>query len=156
MTLLSYSRTYATSREAAYQALIDVNLPDVLGHRSLVIPGIKETRPGPTGWGSLGDVRTVVLNDGATSREELVVVDPPAKFGYRITELTGALALLVGSIDGLFAFEDDGSGTRVTWSWDLHPRGLQGRAAMPVFGPIWRRWAAGCFDRLEPLLATPA
>ena len=128
----------------------------MLGHRSLVIPGIREVRVGPTGWGSLGDVRTVVLNDGATSREELVVVEPPHQFGYRITELTGPLALLVASIDGRLSFVAEGSGTTITWSWNLHPRGLQGRVAMLAFGPMWRRWAVGCFDRLENLLATSA
>ncbi len=157
MTHLSYSRTYATTPESAYDSLIHVSLPDVLGHRSLVIPGIREVRVGPTGWARSVTSGPSSSTTGRPRAKSWSWRKPPHQFGYRITELHGSAGPSGGIHRRPRLFVAEGSGTTITWSWNLHPRGLQGRVAMLTFGPMWRRWAVEpASTALENLLATSA
>ena len=72
-------------------------------------------------WGAVGQSRVIHTADGGSMHEELVIVDPPRRFSYRLTEVTGPLKVLVGSIDGSWSFEPVGTGTRIEWSWAIHP-----------------------------------
>lgn len=45
----------------------------------------------------------------------------PDHFDYVLTEFTGAFKPLVTHVTGRWAFAPAGTGTRVTWSWTLHP-----------------------------------
>ena len=67
--------------------------------------------------------------------ETLTGCDRPVAFGYDITDLRGALSPLVERIEGLYAFEKAGTGTRVTWSWVLAPQGRIGAAATADLRP---------------------
>ena len=89
-------------------------------------------RDAPGAWDSVGQSRRIVLADGGTMLETLTRVDPPTAFGYAITELTGPLSPIASAADGLWAFEAAGTGCRVTWSWDVTPRGTLGDLLAPV------------------------
>ena len=52
-------------------------------------------------------------------------------------------------IEGLYAFEKAGTGTRVTWSWVLHPKGRIGAAGLPIFARMWRGYARQALEQLE-------
>lgn len=152
MTRVEHSRTFAAVDPAtAYDVVVAVPLEDVLGARHLAIPGVarvEQQRP----WGEeLGQERVLRFTDGGSATEVLSVLEAPQRFGYRLTDLHGPMRLLIAGVDGLWSFAPDGTGTRITWSWDVRPT-LPGRLAMPAFGVMWRGAAARCFDRLAERL----
>jgi hypothetical protein len=59
---------------------------------------------------------------------------------------------LVGSLDGTWSFDPVGTGTRVTWTWTVHPASAAAGLAMPVFARLWRGYARQALDDLEGLL----
>ena len=85
-------------------------------------------------------------------REELLEVSRTARFGYRITGITGPMKPLVASLDGVWAFEPAGTGVRITWAWTVQPAGRLGSLAMPVFRRMWQGYARKGFDNIEALL----
>jgi hypothetical protein len=144
---VSASAVLDATPEVAYDAVMAAPLEEILGRRSGPIPGIArmEGQDGP--WGTVGQTRTIVMTDGGRTLETLVLADRPSDYRYRITDVRGLMKPLVRSIDGRFTFVPEGSGTRVTWSWTLHPTAL-GRPGMGLLAFFWRRWAAGMFVRL--------
>jgi len=124
-------------------------LDQLFTSRSGPIPPIRETREQPATWDTVGQSRSIVLADGGTMREMLTTVDAPRSFGYDITDVTGAFKLLVSSAAGLWAFEPDGSGCRITWSWTVHPRRPIGPLAMPVFARFWHPYVRKALAQLE-------
>ena len=146
---LSESRTVPVPPDDAFAATLPKPLAQLFSSRSGPIPPIRETREQPATWDTVGQSRLIVLADGGTMRETLTTVDRPGCFGYDITDLTGAFALLVGSASGRWTFEPDASGCRVTWSWTIHPRRPIGPLAMPVFGRFWHGYARKALAQLE-------
>ena len=150
---LSESRTVPVPPAVAFARMMPMPLDQLFTSRSGPIPPIRETREQPATWDTVGQSRLIVLADGGTMRETLTTVDHPHAFGYDITDLTGAFRLLVASASGRWAFEPDGTGCRVTWSWTIHPRGPIGPLAMPVFGRFWHGYARKALTRLDSQLA---
>ncbi len=131
-------------------------LTDLFTSRSGPIPPVKETREQPGTWDTVGQSRVIALTDGGSMRETLTTVEPPHSFGYDLTDVTGPFRLLVASASGRWAFEPDGTGCRVTWSWTIQPRTPFGPLAMPIFGRFWRGYARTALARLESHLTSPA
>lgn len=155
---VSCSRTYPVPLAEAYQRTIAWPLEDLFDSRYGPIPPITGTEQDDDGvWGSHVDqVRTIHLGDGGSMRERLTVVDPPNQFAYRITDITGPMKGLADHIDGTWAFEAVGSGSRITWSWTIHPKSSVSALALPAFGAIWKGSARRTLDHLEGLLLQPA
>jgi len=107
---------------------------------------------GPGTWGEVGQVRTIHTADGGSLREELRVVEPPNRFEYTLSVLTGGFRLLVGSVDGRWAFDPVGTGTRVTWEWTLHPSDGPAAVGLPVLGWCWKGYARRALDQLDDLM----
>ena len=126
---VSASAVLPVTPEVAYDAVLSVPLEEILHQRSGLIPGIARCEDQVGEWGTVGQTRTVVM------------IRHPAAFAGSL------MKPLISSIDGRFTFVPEGPGTRVTWSWKLHPTAL-GRPGMPLLGIFWRRWAAGMFVRL--------
>jgi Polyketide cyclase / dehydrase and lipid transport len=151
---LSASSVLATTPQAAYDALVDAPLEELFGDRSGPIPPVRECRGQQGPWGQVGQTRTVVLGDGGTVLETLVVSDRAAgDYRYRLSEITGPMKALARSIDGRFAFVPADAGTTATWTWDVHLTSPLGRLAMPVFKVFWQRAAGKAFTRLGSRLA---
>jgi hypothetical protein len=148
----SASRTYPLAVDDAFARVLAWPLPEIFSRRFLAFPPIREVREAPPTWDTVGQTRRIVLADGGTMLETLTRVDPPTGFGYAITDLTGPLAPLAESLDGTWSFEPAGTGCRITWTWDVRPRGRVGALAMPVFGKLWHGYARQALARLEELL----
>src|SRR3954447_10829661 len=130
---VSASDLLPTTPDVAFDTLLDAPIEQILGDRSGPIPPVRETRGQDGLWGTPGQSRTFVLGDGGTILETLVAAGRAARdYRYRLTEVTGPMKLLVTHVDGRFAFAPEGSGTRVTWSWSLHPAHAVTRLVMPV------------------------
>jgi hypothetical protein len=149
---LSYSRTFPAEVERAFDELMPYDLTRLFSRRYAALPPIRAVRHQAGPWGTPGQTRTIALADGGSMREELVEVDRPARFTYRISDITGPMKLLVARLDGEWSFEPAGTGVRITWRWTVQPAGPLGRLAMPVFGRMWRGFARQGFDHVEELL----
>lgn len=149
---LSYSRTFPAEVAHAFDAVLPYDLARLFDRRYAAIPPIKGVRDQAGTWSTPGETRTIALADGGTMREELLEVDRPTRFTYRISTITGPMKPLVASLDGAWDFEPAGTGVRITWSWTVRPAGRLGTLAMPVFGWMWRGYARQAFDNIERLL----
>lgn len=151
--LLSASADLAAAPQDAYDALVEAPLEELLGDRSGPIPPVLRCRDQVGSWGQAGQTRTIVLGDGGTIRETLVVADRGAgDYRYRLSEITGPMKALVRAVDGRFSFAPATDGTTVTWTWEVSPTASAVRLVMPVFNLFWQRAARKTFARLEARL----
>ncbi|HEX2895586.1 MAG TPA: SRPBCC family protein [Marmoricola sp.] len=151
--LLSSSSLLPGDPESAFQCLADAPLEDLFTTRSGLIPRVRgcEGQQGP--WGTVGQTRTVVLDDGSRNVETLVAVDPPSDYRYTLTDFTGPMKLLVRKVEGRFTYVPEGDGTRATWSWTLHPTSPLARLAFPLLGASWRTMAKNMWPRFAARMA---
>lgn len=145
--LLTSSRVVGVTPEIAFDGVLASPLPELFSERSGPIPPIRECTGQDGDWGTVGQTRTVVLADGGTNLETLVAADRPGSYRYRLSDFTGPMKALVGSVDGEFSFVPEGTGTRVTWSWRMHATNPVARLLLPGLGFFWRRYAAGMWPR---------
>ena len=151
--VMTASRSYTLAAPAAYERTLSVPLEDLFPRRFGPIPAVTTTeRTSADPWGSLGQVRTVRLADGGSFREELTRVEPPAAFGYALSEVTGPMRFLVSGVDGLWRFDALPAAARITWTWEVRPATAAARLLLPVFAAIWRQYAKRSLDRLEHFL----
>ncbi|MCD9154465.1 SRPBCC family protein [Aeromicrobium duanguangcaii] len=150
--VLRYSRTYPLAVDAAFDALLPLELPALFSRRYGAIPPIAAVRDQAGPWTTPGQTRTIQLADGGTMREELTAVESPSRFTYRIEGITGPMKPLVTSLDGAWTFEPVGTGVRIAWTWTVHPAGRLGSLAMPLFGRMWRGYARQAFENIERLV----
>ena len=134
--------------EHAFDALIAEPLPTLFDRRAFAVAPVREVRGQDGPWGTPGQTRTVVLADRGTLRETLTSVDRPRHFAYTLDSITGPLAPLADSVDGVWSVAPDPAGVTIGWDWTLHPTRV-GRPIMPVFGWMWRRYAALALERAE-------
>jgi hypothetical protein len=154
-TSMHCSRTYPLTVEQAFDGVLPLPLDAMFDRRYGPIPRIKSVDgPADRPWASVGQTRTIRLADGGGMREELTRVERPHAFGYVLTGISGPMAPLAERVEGLWEFEPVGTGTRITWSWVVHPKSALGRIAMPTFARLWRGYAARGLQRIEELLVT--
>ncbi len=149
---LSRARTYPAGVARTFDLVLPTPLPGLFCHRRGPIPPIKEVHDDGKPWGTVGQIRTIVLTDGGRMRETLTGVDRPAEFGYRIDVLKGPLKALVAGADGRWSFEQAGTGVRITWTWSITPTSGLAARLMPVLGHYWQGYAALALEELEGIL----
>lgn len=149
---LALSRSYPVEIDAAFAAVITAPLERVFARRYAALPAVRAVRDQQGTWGTVGQTRTIVLGDGGTMHEQLTAVLPGERFDYRIGHVTGPMKVLAASLDGRWAFEPAGTGTRVTWTWDLQPASSAAGLAMPAFARLWRGYARQGLEELEGIL----
>ncbi len=152
--VVEQSLVIPVSVEHAFNVTMPIPLPVIFRRRYGPIPPIKEVREQTGAWDKPGQTRTVVLSGGGSMREELTRVDPPRSFGYRLTDIKGPLAPLVGWIDGEWLFTAKAGGTEITWRWSLHSRRALAVPLLPVFGRLWQGYARRALKQLSLQLAT--
>jgi hypothetical protein len=143
------SRAIPVLPEDLFRDMVPMPLPSLFRRWYGPIPPIKETRGQTGAWDAVGQSRTVVLTGGGSMREELTSYDPPRAFGYRLTDVKGPLAPLVSRVDGEWLFAPAGTGTLVTWRWTIHPRSALAAPLLPVFGRLWKGYAAQSLAELS-------
>jgi hypothetical protein len=152
--VVEQSRAIPVDVQRAFDSTLPISLTTIFRRRYAVLPPIREVREQDGAWGQVGQTRVVVTTDGGTMREQLVDVDPPSSFTYRLGDITGPMRPLVDWIEGRWEFVRAGTGTLVTWRWTLHPRGL-GSPFMPLLCRMWRSYARQALEELSDLLLAP-
>jgi hypothetical protein len=74
-------------------------------------------------WIKSGLTRTVFFEDGNTALEELLVVNNPEYFAYKVSNFTSVLRYLIIQVNGNWQFstEENGS-TKIVWEYELLPK----------------------------------
>jgi len=148
---LSQSRAVPVPVDEAFDRVLSHPLTEIFRRRRLAIPPVKEVRDQSGEWGTVGQTRTIVTADGGTVRETLTSNERPHSFGYTISDIRGPMKPMIASADGRWTFEPAGTGTRITWTWELTPTAA-GRVAMPAFGAMWRGYARQALEEVEGIL----
>lgn len=147
--VMTQSRAIPVDPETAFRRTLVTPLPALFGRRYGPIAPVKAVL-GQTGeWGTVGQRRTVTQVGGGSMNEELTVVDPPRAFGYTLSGIAGPLAPLVDHIEGTWSFSPVGTGTEVTWRWQVYPKSSAAGWAMPVFARLWRGFARQSLEVLS-------
>ncbi|HJQ42572.1 MAG TPA: SRPBCC family protein [Jatrophihabitantaceae bacterium] len=150
-TVVSYARTFPVPLDQAFDGVLTLPLTEFFARRYGPIPRVRSTES-TAEWGEVGRTRIIRLADGGSLHEELTEVTRPSAFGYVLSDIRGPMKPLASRIDGRFTFAPDGAGTRIEWSWALHPRSVLSAPLLPIFGRIWGRMAKRAFDRLDRIL----
>lgn len=148
---MSQQRTIPVAPQETFARTLELPLPELFRKRYGPIPAIRATE-GDTPWNTPGQRRRIVLADGGTMQESLLTVEPPHRFTYVLTDLTGPLSPLVERIEGTWAFEPAGTGTRVTWTWVAHPKSGWARPLLVAFAVIWGGYAKRALEELSEAL----
>lgn len=138
--------------DEAFSATLPVSLPDICSHWYGPIPPIKQVRDQTGDWDAAGQTRTLTMVGGGSVHEELTSVDPPRSFGYRLTDIKGPMASLVGLVAGAWIFTPVDRGTEITWRWTIYPKSPLSAPALPVFGALWKGYARRVLQNLSALL----
>jgi hypothetical protein len=150
---VQHSRAVPVPVDTAFARVLPMPLTLIFSRRYGPLPPVRRVDQQGE-WAHVGQVRTIVTSDGGTMREELLTVDPPHSFGYRLTDLTGPLKPLVSAVDGQWIFREAGTGTEITWQWTLHPRSAMSARLMPVVARLWRGYARQALEELSDRLVT--
>jgi hypothetical protein len=147
------SRYVALAPEAAYDRLLATPLPEIFCRRYAAFPAISAVPDQPADWGILGQVRTIELADGGRIRETLTIVERPHRFGYVLDDIQGALRPFVRTVDGEWSVTPEGDGSRIGWTWTLHPKRSPARLTMSVIGRMWKGYADRALAEIDRILS---
>lgn len=130
-------------------------LPKVL-HRWGPIPGVVGTRDLTGPWTTPGSERTVVLEDGSTARERLVLWERPRRFEYLVDRFTSPLGRFVDHATGAWEFTDHGTESSFRWTYAFDARNRAARFPLQlVVRTAWARYMAQCADLTVELALSP-
>jgi hypothetical protein len=148
------SRSVPVPVEQTYDAVLTAPLPSIFSRRYGPLPPIREVRDqvGEWGAGGVGQSRTIATADRGTMREELTVLEPPERFGYTLSRITGPMKPLVDHVEGMWAFAPAGTGTRITWTWTFHPANGAAGLVLPALARMWRGYARHGLEEIEESL----
>lgn len=148
------SRTLPVTPEQAFRGIIEMDVPTMFRRRYGPIPPILNVSGRDAGdWrGTAGQTRVLELGPWGSIRETVVSVDEPHAWVYRITDFNGPLAALLDRIEAEFLFRPAGTGTRITWRYNMFPRSRVAASALPAFGWFWRGYARQMLEELSSWL----
>jgi len=147
------SVSHTVSRELSVKAAATFDvvaaedvLPKVL-HRWGPIPGVRGTRDLTGPWDTPGSERTVMLGDGSTAREQVIVWERPWRFDYRVDKITGRFGRLVDHAIGSWIFADTARGSSFEWTYTFGSRGRVSTAPLTALAhTAWARYMEQCAD----------
>lgn len=104
------------------------------------IPGVAEAHWRHAHWSHPGAQRQLVMTDGTRVTEQVVEYQPPTRFRYRMTGLSGLMSRLVWAIDGQWDCAQEAHGSRVCWSYTFVDRGAAALLVLWAMSPLWRSY----------------
>ncbi|MEZ0051535.1 hypothetical protein ABIA30_002543 [Mycobacterium sp. MAA66] len=150
--VVEQSRTVPVSVADAFSGTAPIPLNELFCRWYGPIPPIRAVRNQTGIWDAVGQTRTILLTGGGSMAETLTSFDEPHSFSYTLSDITGPMAPLVSGVNGEWVFEPVGTGTKITWRWTLHRRSAVTAPLLPVFGKLWKGYAAQSLEHLSDLL----
>jgi Polyketide cyclase / dehydrase and lipid transport len=141
------SRELTVGVEAVFDVVVaeDV-LPRVL-HRWGPIPAVVGSRDLTGPWDTPGAQRTVLLGDGSSAREQVLVWERPRRFEYSVDRFTSPLGRAVDHAIGVWEFAESERGSRFDWTYSFVSRGRLWVPALSLLvHTAWARYMAQCAD----------
>lgn len=112
-----------------FDAVVHVDVPAVFRGRGLVA-AVQAVAHQQGDWNQVGERRQIVLADGGSLWEEITAYDEPQRFDYVLTDIKGALALLVSKVEGEWHYQrqaqtpTEATSTRIIWCYHFVPRNV--------------------------------
>ncbi len=145
---MEQSRAIPVDIDTAFARTLPMSPPIIFNRRYGLIGPMKAIRDQTGDWTTVGETRTVAVG-GSSMHEELMVVDAPNVFRYRLSGGAGPQAAMIDHVDGEFLFAPIGTGTKVTWRWTVHLKSTAAGLAMPAFAMLWRGYARQALEQLS-------
>jgi hypothetical protein len=152
--VVSQSKVMPVDPDEPFKMLPVLPLDAVYHRWYWVIPPIKRVIYTDGEWRRVGQKRTMLLT-GGSAVAEVVHVDRPRSFGYRLSEPKGLLAPLISHVEGRVDFVPVSAGTELTWRWTIYPRSAAALLPLSIFGRLWPGWAIKALDYMEDQLTRP-
>jgi hypothetical protein len=150
------SRVVAVPPALAFERLMAAPQQEVFARRYAAFPAVREVVDAPDAWDTPGQSRTIVLADGGSLHLTITAVDPPHGFTYLLDDIRGTLRPFARSIDGAWTVAPEVDGSRIGWSWTLHPKSHSkaspARLTMTGLGRMWKGYAERALAELEKIL----
>ncbi|WP_430298138.1 SRPBCC family protein [Sinomonas sp. B1-1] len=141
MALISGSITIRRPVEEVFDFVADERNEPIYNPQ---MRAVEKVTPGPIGVGTLW--RATVATGRRTTPFELEVT------GYaRPSRLGSVTRMGTADIDGGLTFAAEAGGTRMSWSWDLRPKGVL-KLAAPLFAAVGRRQEQRIWSGLKAYL----
>ena len=116
-----------------------------------VLPGIKAAEYEVRTPGVVGSRIRVTNTDGSSHVEEVVEWQPENSLRLRMTEFSAPLSRLATEFVESWAFERAGTATRVTRSFEMHPKSAVARPALWLISLLLRRAIARHLRQMRDL-----
>jgi len=151
--VVEHSLVIPVGIEEAFEGTLPAPIPAIFANWHGPLPPVKQVFGQDGEWGAVGQTRTLKMAGGGSVREELISVEPPKSFGYRLTDIKGPLARLISTVEGAFVFRPVDEATEVTWRWTIQPKSALSAHALPMFALLWEGYARKALRELSGLLA---
>jgi Polyketide cyclase / dehydrase and lipid transport len=150
----SCSDTLPLTPAAIAGRILDLgNWTDFRGYA--VLPGIKAAEYEVRTPGVVGSRIRVTNTDGSSHVEEVVEWRPGSSLRLRMTGFSPPLCRLATEFEEAWAFEPAGAATRVTRSFELHPKSALARPALWLISLLLRRAVARHLRQMRDLGRSP-
>ncbi len=120
-----------------FATIVPIDLPSILpGYGPL--PAVARVENQTGGWDAVGQTRTVWLADETSAREEITHYESPNRFGYTVSDWSGALRFLAREARSEWRFDDAAGQTRIVWRYAFSLRSVW--AALPLMLIVQLLW----------------
>jgi hypothetical protein len=86
------------------------------------VPGVVRTEALRGVWNKPADRRRIVLADGNSGVEEIIINDAPHLFRYEVWNLTNTIGRYTSYAIGEFEFSGNEQGTHIRWTYSFRPK----------------------------------
>jgi len=120
------------------------------------IPGVVSAAVVGGGPIAVGAVRRVKTNDGNELDETYTQFDPPTGYAYEMTKLKRPLSLLMNKATGTWRFSDEGTGTRIVWTYSCEVASIFAAPLTTLLVKVFMKAAMNdCLDQLKAGIEAP-
>ena len=123
----------------AFKTIVPIDLPTIMPGWG-VLPAVTGVENQSGAWNAVGQTRTVRLADDTTAREEITFYEAPTRFGYNVSDWSGALKFLAREAKSEWKFSEVAPGqTRIVWNYSFAPRSMWTAWLLwPIVQGLWR------------------
>ena len=122
-----------------FETIVPIDVPTIMpGYGPL--PAVMGVENQTGKWDGVGQTRVVRLADETTAREEITLYQAPSRFGYSVSDWSGALKFLARAAKSEWRFDEISPiKTRISWNYAFAPRSMwTAWLLLPIVQGLWR------------------